>query len=228
MIECVRVPEFVVVPAGAFRMGCETGLPDEQPVRHVTLASFLAGKYPVTNEQYDAFVRDAGLVESCFRSEPRFADPCQPAVGVSWHDATSYCAWLSRTTGLQVRLPAEAEREYAAAGGLTGDWPWPGPAHPAQREIDAMTAPHVARAACANGYGLFCMAENVHEWCSDWYAKDAYALEATGGPVSGTRKVARGGSWRHRDKTTRITARASLPPDFRYSDFGFRVYADLP
>jgi formylglycine-generating enzyme required for sulfatase activity len=73
------------------------------------------------------------------------------------------------------------------------------------------------------------MGENVHEWCSDWYAKDAYATcPPRMGPASGTRRVARGGSWRHSTRFTRLTARASLDPAFRYNDFGFRVYADAP
>jgi formylglycine-generating enzyme required for sulfatase activity len=82
---------------------------------------------------------------------------------------------------------------------------------------------------CANGYGLFCMAENVHEWCSDWYSATYYAQaprESPVGPAQGVRRASRGGSWRHREKVTRINARSSIPPEFRYSDYGFRVYAD--
>ena len=74
------------------------------------------------------------------------------------------------------------------------------------------------------------MAENVHEWCSDWYAADWYAgspAHQPSGPESGRRRASRGGSWRHRDVTTRINARSSLDPSFHYSDFGFRVYRDV-
>ncbi len=96
-------------------------------------------------------------------------------------------------------------------------------------KIAELDRPHGPEELCANGYGLRCMAENVHGWCSDWYAKDAYKLrfsEHNAGPKSGSRKVSRGGSWRHAVKFTRLTAWASLLPSFRYNDCGLRVYAD--
>ena len=84
-------------------------------------------------------------------------------------------------------------------------------------------------AGCANAFGLFCMADNVHEWCSDWYEPDYYTEAprlAPTGPATGQRRASRGGSWRHQVKFTRVSARSSLPPDRRYSDYGFRLYAD--
>jgi formylglycine-generating enzyme required for sulfatase activity len=92
-----------------------------------------------------------------------------------------------------------------------------------------LNEPHAPADACANGFGLRCMAENVHEWCADWYDKGWYARSPVAnprGPRSGKRRVSRGGSWRHSTKFTRVTARASLDPSFRYNDFGLRVYAD--
>jgi formylglycine-generating enzyme required for sulfatase activity len=91
-----------------------------------------------------------------------------------------------------------------------------------------MAAPHEPMPSCANGYGLLCMAENVHEWCSDWYDPRYYAVsppENPPGPADGKRRASRGGAWRHREKTTRVNARSSLEPALRYNDFGFRVYA---
>ena len=76
-----------------------------------------------------------------------------------------------------------------------------------------------------NGYGLFDMCENVHEWCSDWYDPAYYAVspaENPQGPAHGTRRASKGGAWRHHIKFSRCAARSSIPPEFRYADYGFR------
>ena len=77
-----------------------------------------------------------------------------------------------------------------------------------------------------NGFGLYDICENVHEWCSDWYQADYYAISPQrnpAGPESGSRRASRGGSWRHHIKVSRCAARSSIPPEFRYADYGFRV-----
>ncbi len=225
----MEIPELVDIPGGTFLMGKEGSRPDERPSHLVTVDPFRAAIAPVTNAEYLACVAAAGAPMPPFVAEERFGAPRQPVVGVNWFDAVAYCERLQEMTGTRFRLPTEAEREFAALGGLAGsDWPWPGDRHPIAAEIDAMPGPHVPRPACANGYGLRCMAENVHEWCSDWYDPAYYAVspeENPRGPDETRRRVSRGGSWRHREKVTRINARASLDPSFRYSDFGFRVYA---
>ena len=125
----------------------------------------------------------------------------QPVVAVSWYDAVAYCRWLAAETATPYRLPAEAEREYAARGGLEGaDWPW-GDAPPQSIEglqaIASLERPHVPTKTCRNGYGLLCMADNVHEWCSDWYGPTYYERsesEGPAGPSTGIRRASRGGS----------------------------------
>lgn len=220
----------VPIPGGTFLMGKDGSRPDEAPAHRVELPPFMAAVSPVTNAEYAEFVAATGAPPPPFLIEERFADPEQPVVGINWFDAVAFAKWLSERDGLAYRLPTEAEREFAALGGRDGgDWPWPEARHPIASVIDAYTAPHAPTDACANGYGLRCMAENVHEWCSDWYSPAYYAESpafAPAGPVSGQRRASRGGSWRHREKVTRINARSSLVPTFRYSDFGFRLYAD--
>jgi iron(II)-dependent oxidoreductase len=70
------------------------------------------------------------------------------------------------------------------------------------------------------------MGDNVHEWCSDWWDPDYYAVSPVDnptGPATGERRASRGGAWRHHLKFSRCAARSSLPPSFRYNDYGFRV-----
>jgi formylglycine-generating enzyme required for sulfatase activity len=219
-------PETVVIPGGAFLMGDERGRPDERPVHRVSVSAFAMAVLPVTNADYDAYVRATGVEPARFRDDPLFNAPDQPVVGVSWFEAVAYCAWLSQATGGEWRLPTEAEREKAMRGGREGEvFAWgddPG--------IDggrfAQEAPWVAGRSDANGFGLIDIAFNIHEWCSDWYDANYYAvspLDDPPGPETGTRRASRGGAWRHQVKVCRNAARSSLPPDFRYNDYGFRV-----
>ena len=73
------------------------------------------------------------------------------------------------------------------------------------------------------------MCDNVHEWCADWYAPSYYAVSPDRnpqGPETGDRRASRGGSWRHHIKISRCAARSSIPPEFQYADYGFRVASD--
>lgn len=226
----LALPPLVPVPGGRFVMGRANTRKDEAPPHEVTVLPFRAAVTPVTNAEYARFVAETAHEPPPFLDDARFSAPGQPVVGVNWFDAAAYCEWLSSRTGTAFRLPTEAEREFASLGGLSDvDWPWESDAHPLDAEISAATSPHVPDEACANGYGLRCMGENVHEWCADWYDAAYYSDSPPRdprGPATGRRRVSRGGSWRHSVKYTRLTARASLAPEFRYNDFGFRVYAD--
>ena len=230
-------PALVALPGGDFLMGCARGRADERPPHPVRLAPFRAAPVPVSNADYRRYLEAGAAPPPPFAHDPRFNLPAQPVVGVSWLEAQAYCRWLAQRSGLPLRLPTEAEREYAARGGLHGlDWPWgdaPPERRPALTELRTLDRPHPPRSACANAYGLRCLADNVHEWCSDWYAADYYAAappdNAAGppsGPPAGRRRASRGGSWRHAVKFTRVSARSSLDPHYRYNDYGFRLYAD--
>ncbi|MBM4416087.1 MAG: formylglycine-generating enzyme family protein [Chloroflexi bacterium] len=234
-----RATPLLPVPAGTFMMG-SPARPDELPVRRVTLGAFAAAPWPVTNAEYARFLEATGYTPPRFWVDARFNAPRQPVVGVSWFDAVAYCAWLGALLGRRCRLPTEAEREYAARGGLA-DLAYPWGDEPLTEGLFApgaagMDRPQpVASRAIAGGpvapnpFGLWHMAENVHEWCSDWYDPAGYPpgdVRDPQGPPAGTRRASRGGAWRHRLKVSRISARSSLAPELRYNDYGFRVYAD--
>jgi len=224
----------VALPGGVFLMGDDRGRPDERPAHRVSVPAFLAAVRPVSNAEYGRSLAATLREPPPFNRDARFSAPELPVVGVTWFDAVAYCDWLSAETGVPLRLPTEAEREYAARGGLNAaDWPW-GDEPPESRlelvEIARLERPHVPTSLCANGFGLLCMADNVHEWCSDWYDPARYAAspsDSPQGPPSGKRRASRGGAWRHQVKFNRCSARSSLDPGFRYNDYGFRFYGDV-
>lgn len=225
----------VPIPGGEFIMGDDAGRFDERPAHRVRVGPFLLARFPVTNRDYAQYLERTGAETPRFWRDPRFNAPLQPVVGVSWYDAVAYCAWLSEQTGLRCRLPTEAEREWAAMGGLErARYPW-GDAEPRLVGHWALgTAgqdrPVPVSDAHPNGYGLCHMADNVHEWCRDWWDPGYYAvspIDNPGGPSRGSRRASRGGAWRHFIKVSRCAARSSLDPAFRYNDYGFRVAADL-
>lgn len=214
--------DLIPIPGGAFLMGQEDGRDEERPAHRVVVAPFRLGRFQVTNADFAAFRPFA------------FDDPRKPVTSVNWFDAVEFCAWLAREWGIAVRLPTEAEWEFAARGGLEQRrFPW-GDEPPQTRPNYGsrwIAGPEPVGTSPPNGYGLFDMCENVHEWSSDWYDARYYDRspgENPRGPETGTRKASRGGAWRHHIKIARCAARSSIPPEFRYADYGFRIAADAP
>jgi len=213
-------------------MGSDAGRPDERPVHAVEVRGFRLGRTPVTHRQYEPFLRRGGAPRPPWWDDPAFSDPEQPVVGITWYDAAAYADWLSAVAGGPWRLPTEAEWERAARGGLdAAPTPW-GAELPA-REVPAgpIEGPWRAGRGTPNGFGLFDMGTIVHEWCLDWYRDDYYAGSPERdprGPEGGERRASRGGSWRHRIRWSPPAARSSLPPAFRYADYGFRVLREEP
>lgn len=230
-------PPLVLIPAGWFLMGCDSGQDNEKPVHRVWIDEFLLAACQVTNSEYARFVEVTGSTPPPFWSDAHFNQPDQPVVGVSWHEATSYCAWLRAVTGRNFRLPTEAEWERAASGGREGAlFPWGDttpqslPDYAARCATCWKTGPEPVGCVEANGYGLYNMCDNVHEWCRDWYSPDYYAVspeQNPRGPETGQRRASRGGSWRHHIKMSRCAARSSIPPEFQYADYGFRVACNV-
>ena len=218
------------IEAATFLMGSDVR-DDERPLHRVSLRAFGLGACQVTNGEYARFM------QATQHAPPPLFDAAaehQPVVGVSWFDAVAYCQWRSAVEEKRFRLPTEAEWECAARGGVEDAlYPW-GDAPPASRPGYAtrwLHGPEPVAQQAPNAYGLYDMCENVHEWCSDWYAADYYALSPEHdprGPATGTRRASRGGSWRHAVKISRCAARSSIPPHLQYADYGFRVACDDP
>jgi sulfatase modifying factor 1 len=227
-----REPACAAIPAGWFPMGCEAGRDEEKPVHRVWVDAFEMAGRQVTNGEYGEFLRAEGRRAPKHWGDPGFDEAEMPVVAVSWHDAAAYCDWLSTRTRRKYRLPTEAEWERAALGGRDGAlYAWGDDAPEAHEEYVArwrreVNGPMRVGQGTPNPYGLFDMGENVHEWCADWYEANFYAHSPErnpAGPATGLRKASRGGSWRHHVKASRCAARSSIPPEFEYSDYGFRV-----
>jgi formylglycine-generating enzyme required for sulfatase activity len=225
-----------MIPAGEFLMGSESGQECERPVHRVWVDAFEMAIYPVRNRDHAPFLEATGRAAPPHWQEAGFNHPDQPVVAVNWFDAVEYCRWLSEATSLQFRLPTEAEWERAARGGRDGfDYPW-GDESPQQRADylrrwgGEVRGPQPAGWGEPNGYGIFGLCENVHEWCADWFKAGYYAVSPArnpAGPEEGERRASRGGSWRHHVKVSRCAARSSIPPHLQYADYGFRVVRDL-
>ncbi|MEK7833214.1 MAG: SUMF1/EgtB/PvdO family nonheme iron enzyme, partial [Acidobacteriota bacterium] len=190
----------------------------------------------VTNGLYHVFLEETGRQAPPGWHDPKFNHPDQPVTSVSWFDAAGYCAWLCECTGKAYRLPTEAEWERASRGGLEAKlYTWgdePPQTQPRYAEL-WRTGPERVGQRQPNGFGLCDIAENVHEWCADWYDANYYAVSPPGisygpqGSPTGVRRASRGGSWRHQIKIARVAARSSLPPEYQYSDYGFRCAQSL-
>jgi formylglycine-generating enzyme required for sulfatase activity len=216
--------KLVRIPAGKFMMGT----PDDEPGRNgnegpqhlVEISrSFYMGVYEVTQAQYEAVMG----------KNPRFKAPDNPVDGMSGDDAAEFCKTLSKRTGKSIRLPSEAEWEYACRAGTTtaysfgndpgkaGDYAW--------FYANANGKTHPVGQKKPNPWGLYDMCGNVWEWCSDWYAGSYAKAKPVDphGPDSGKEKVLRGGSYWKAPVEFRSAYRGASPPHGPWEDRGFRV-----
>jgi formylglycine-generating enzyme required for sulfatase activity len=220
--ECAM--RFIAVPAGSFLMGSLEGQEDEAPIHRVQVDAFEIAVFPVTRRDYAAFLLATAHPAPRDWQAPAFSGDDLPVVGVSWTDAVAYCAWAGG-----IRLPSEAEWEYAARGGREGErYPWGDdlPAWLPEGGKGPLAGPWPVSLGEPNRFGVYGIGANIHEWCADWHAHGYYAQSPEvnpTGPPSGSRKASRGGSWRHSVTISRSAARSKLDPSFRYTDYGFRV-----
>ncbi len=222
-------PSMAAIRAGEFLMGSREDRDEERPVHRVWVDGFEMAIYQVRNRDYMQFVRQTGHPPPPLVAEPAFCNPDQPVVSVSWFDAVAYCEWLSEAARFRYRLPTEAEWERAARGGREGGryaWGEDAPASLPDYTSRWKRGPEPVGLYSPNPLGIHNLGENVHEWCSDWFDRNYYSVAPyrnPQGPARGERRASRGGAWRHHIKVSRCAARSSIPPEFLYADYGFRV-----
>jgi sulfatase modifying factor 1 len=223
---------WVHVQGGTFRMGNNNGLsPDESPEHEVTLSSYYISATEITFAQYDRFCEATKKTKP---SDNGWGRGSMPVINVNWNDAYGYCQWASNSTGRIVRLPTEAEWEYAARGGAKSH----GYAFSGGNSVDVVAwyaenagrKAHPVSTKKGNELGIFDMTGNVWEWCADWYGDDYYSnspRENPQGPATGQYHVLRGGSWISAEGYCHITTRSSLRSDYISTGNGFRVVMDV-
>ena len=215
--------------------------PNERPVHSVSISAFRLARYPVTNYDYVAFIADEGyrcqrlwtdagwrwreltqVSQPFYWDDPRYCNPRQPVVGVSWFEAMAYARWAG------ARLPTEAEWEGALGCRPDYDWPWgpeflPGSCNTELSRL-ARPSPVGMYPASRSHEGLDDMLGNVWEWCSSQYRPYPYESRSSREEVaSEDARVLRGGSWYGPPEEARPAARRWLHPGARQFNFGFRL-----
>jgi len=228
--------KLVLIPAGTFIMGSPDNEKDrdadEGPQHEVTISRpFYMGVCEVTQAQYEQITG---------RNPSRFKGAGRAVEQADWNDAVDFCSEVSQKTGKRVRLPTEAEWEYACRAGTTtpfntgetistdqanfnGEETYSGGLK-GQYRRETISAGSFK----PNAFGLHDMHGGVWEWCSDWYS-DSYAdAEKTDpqGPTSGVVRVLRGGSWRSVPRLCRSGVREWGAPWRTSSYDGFRVVVE--
>ena len=251
----INMPVMIKVEGGTFMMGNAAGSEDEKPIHSVTLDNFYIGKYEVTFRDFKRFIDATGYLTDAEQPDsvnfkhglpPRGAnngtwkmystnspvppsDSIHPVGNISWNDAVEYLKWLSKETGKQFRLPTEAEWEFAARGGNKSK----GYKFAGGNNLDevawfvgnSLKESHNICQKMPNELGIYDMAGNVQEWCSDWYGETYYKVAPTEnpkGPDFGKGRILRGGSWGSQEERMRLTYRNRAFPYNSALDFGFR------
>lgn len=245
-------PQMIRIPAGKFLMGStpeqvkqaikdgadKDWIQSEMPQHMVELSEYSIGKYPITNREYQAFVREArynppgGWDGDQFPSEKG----SHPVVRISWNDANAYCKWLNEKSGKQYRLPTESEWEKAARSDDGRIFPWGNDLklnRANTKEANAIDDTSEVGKFSPQGdspYGCADMAGNVWEWCNDWFDKNEYKNRIDNLPKNpqsqqvGRFRVVRGGSFNYSIQSTRCAHRAWLQPsENSINHVGFRI-----
>jgi formylglycine-generating enzyme required for sulfatase activity len=228
--------EMVLIPPGSYQRGCSESnvyfcWSGESPTHQVTLTNaFYLSRTELTQAQWTAKMgSNPSSFQSASSAVPASEVPNRPVERVSWNDIQPFCS----SNGL--RLPTEAEWEYAYRAGTTtafhGSAANPGGTNDDDQlgtiawfdsNSGSQTRPVAGKAA--NGLGLYDMAGNVCEWCQDWYGTYASGAQTNPtGPGSGSGRVLRGGTWGDYPNGCRASPRGGTAPGGRYLGVGFRV-----
>ena len=225
----------VLIPSGSYWMGCNRAVDDEcasdeSPYHEVTLSGYYIDKTEVTQSEYKKCV-DAGECDTPSCDWDPTGTPNRPVACVDWTQAGEYCAWAGK------RLPTEAEWEKAARGTDGRKYPWGNEDATCEYAVmddgtDNGCGTDSTWEVCSKSpagdspYGLCDMAGNVWEWVSDWYDFGYYTNSPASnptGPVSGSGRVIRGGSfYTHDDADLRASNRDDYDPSDVLDDLGFR------
>jgi formylglycine-generating enzyme required for sulfatase activity len=214
------------IPAGTFMMGSpetEAGRAPDETQHTVTLSKgYWLMEHEVTQEEWQAVMG----------SNPSYFTACGPTCPVEmvlWDDAVAFAEKVSARDGVTYTLPTEAQWEYAARGGRTGEL------YSGSNEATAVgwisdnsgSTTHAVCGKARNGYGLCDMTGNVGEWTSDWYGYYAgSATDPTG--ASGSDRVDRGGGWGYSARRARVAYRYRYVPANRLLNLGFRLAMTTP
>ena len=218
--------KMVAVKGGTFQMGAtseqQNPFGDERPVHSVTLSNYYIGETEVTQALWQAVM---GSNPSSFTGNSQ-----RPVECVSWDDCQTFISRLNSKTGMNFRLPTEAEWEYAARGGnRSNKTQYSGSSNienVAWYDSNSGSTTHPVKGKSPNELGLYDMSGNVWEWCSDWYSSDYYSNSPHNnpqGPSSGSCRVLRGGSWNILAQYCRVALRNYNGPAYRYDSYGLRL-----
>jgi formylglycine-generating enzyme required for sulfatase activity/serine/threonine protein kinase len=252
--------EFVLIPAGDFMMGADDGEANEKPIHRVRISTpFYLGKYEVTVAQFKAFADATKHVTEAekrgragawqdgrltavgginWRTPGLPKEDNHPVVFVTWNDARAFCDWAAMKTGRRVRLPTEAQWEYACRAGSTTRF------HTGNSDADLEQAAwfkqnsgmrtHAVGQKKPSAWGLYDMHGNAWEWVQDCFGEKYYSqsppLDPTGPNESPHKRdrVLRGGGWSHTAEHCRAARRHELEHDATLQNIGFRCALDVP